>query len=220
MSANKRLALDPALLERLRRLAEARCGGADPAHDFLHVIRVAENARRIGEAEGTEADIAVAAAYLHELFNHPKGHPEAHRSGEVCAEHAKSALEMEGCPEECIEPICYAIRVHPFSLGIVPTTPEARVLQDADRLDAIGAIGAARCFATTATMGRPFYHPDDPFCRRREPDDKRWAVDHFFRKLLRIPGRMNTATGRAIAEERVRFLSVFLVQLEREIRGE
>lgn len=205
--------------ERLARVAERRCADAGPAHDFAHVLRVTANARRIGVAEGADLEIAVPAAILHELFNHAKGHPEAHRSGEICAEHAREVLAEEGFPSARVEPICEAIRVHPFSLGVVPATLEGRVLQDADRLDAIGAIGIARCFATCAEMQRPFYHPADPFCRAREPDDKQWGVDHFYRKLLRIPDGLHTSTARALAEERVQFLREFLAQLEREIVG-
>jgi len=91
------------------------------------------------------------------------------------------------------------------------------VLQDADRLDAIGAIGVARCFATCASMGGPLYAPEDPFCDGREPDDKAWGVDHFFRKLLRIPEHLSTPTGRAMAGERVAFLRAYLEQLRREV---
>ena len=86
----------------------------------------------------------------------------------------------------------------------MPETIEGKVLQDADRLDAIGAIGIARCFATCAEMRVPFYNPDDPFCGVREPDDKRWGLDHFYRKLLRIPDGLHTATARAIAKDRNR----------------
>ena len=146
---------DDDLLARLDRVAAARCIGIEPAHDYLHVRRVAESARRLAEAEGASRFIAVAAALLHELFNYPKGHPESHLSGEVCAEHAIAVLRREGCTEPAVTPIAYAIRVHPFSLGITPDTLEARVLQDADRLDSIGAIGIARCFATSADMKRP-----------------------------------------------------------------
>jgi uncharacterized protein len=91
------------------------------------------------------------------------------------------------------------------------------VLQDADRLDAIGAIGIARCLATCADMKRPFYAPDDPFCATRAPDDKQWGVDHFYRKLLRIGDGLHTATARALAGERAAFMRAFLEQLAREI---
>ena len=202
---------------RLAEIARARCGGAGPAHDYLHVTRVVASARRIATEEGADVAIATLAALLHELFNHPKGHPESHLSGDVCAAHAAAVLGDAGADARMIEPICYAIRVHPFSRGITPETLEAKVLQDADRLDAIGAIGIARCFATCAEMQRPFYDPEDPFCRKREPDDKLWGIDHFWKKLLRLGDALHTSTAKALADERMRFMRAYLDQLEREI---
>ena len=156
---------------------------------------VSETARRIGLVEGADLDVVVAAALLHELFNYPKGHPRSHLSGEVCAEQAVDVLRQNACPPHLIDPIRECVRVHAFSRGVVPETIEGKVLQDADRLDAIGAIGIARCFATCAEMAVPFYQPEDPFCRSREPDDKQWGIDHFYRKLLRIPDGLHTATA-------------------------
>jgi uncharacterized protein len=210
--------IDPLLL-RLHAVAAERCTGSEPAHDLLHVRRVAGMARTIARTEGADVRIAVAAALLHELFNYPKGHPESHRSGEVCADHAAAVLRAEGCGATFVDAVAYAIRVHPFSLGVRGETLEARVLQDADRLDAIGAIGVARCFATCAAMGRPLYAPEDPFCRERAPDDKMWGVDHFHHKLLRVPEHLHTATGKRMAAERAAFLELYLRQLEREISG-
>jgi uncharacterized protein len=204
-------------LRRLEAIAAERCAAAEPGHDLLHVLRVTANARRIAAAEGADMDIVLPAALLHELFNYPKDHPESHLSGDVCAAEAAKVLAAEGYPERQAEAICYCIRVHSFSRGILPETLEAKVLQDADRLDAIGAIGIARCFSTGAEMGRPFYDPADPFCERRAPDDKQWTLDHFYRKLLKIPATLHTETARALAGERVRFLEVFLAQLGREI---
>lgn len=207
------------LLTRLRAVAEERAKNAGPAHDFLHVLRVTENARRIGEAEGARLDIVIPAAMLHELFNYPKGHPESHRSGDVCAAHAEVVLRAAGCAPDLIEPICACIRDHAFSKGVLPRDLEGRVVQDADRLDAIGAIGIARCMATCSEMQRPFYESKDPFCRSREPDDKQWGIDHFYKKLLRIPDTLHTATARIIAAERAAAMHAFLAQLEREIGG-
>ena len=203
----------PGLLEETAR---ARCAD-DPAHDWLHVRRVVANARRIAESDGADVTVCVTAALLHELFNHPKGHPESHRSGEVCAEHARAVLREKGAPEDFIEAVGYAIAVHPFSLGVTPTTLEARVLQDADRLDAIGAVGLARCFATCASMRRPFYEESDPFCEGRAPDDKLWGVDHVYKKLLRLKDGMHTPTGRALAASRNEVIERFMSDLRAEI---
>lgn len=204
-------------LARLREAARLAAEGTEPAHDFLHVLRVTESARRIAAVEGADVMVAVPAALLHELFNYPKSHPQSHLSGEVCAEKALELLQREGWEPARAEAIAYAIRVHPFSRGIVPETLEAKVLQDADRLDSIGAIGIARLFASCAAMGRPFYEPNDPFCEARAPDDKAWGVDHFYRKLLKIPDVLNTAEGKRMAAERIAFVRAYLEQLGREI---
>jgi uncharacterized protein len=213
---------DPALdraLEALAPAVHAACEGADSAHDLLHVSRVTRAAATICESERGSPRVAITAAWLHELFNYPKGHPDAPRSGEVCAERAAALLREHRWPEDEVEAIRDAIAVHPYSLGVAPTSLEAKILQDADRLDAIGAIGVARCFATSASMGRPFYHPDDPWAEARPLDDKRWALDHFAVKLARIAEALHTPRARAIAEERARFLRMFTERLRAEIEG-
>src|SRR5262249_2541258 len=127
--------------ERLRADALSRIAGAEPAHDALHVARVMANARRSATVEGADVDVCVTAAMLHELFNYPKSHPESSRSGDVCAEHATALLREHGWDDLFIARVAYCIRVHSFSRGIMPETLEAKVLQDADRLDALGATG-------------------------------------------------------------------------------
>ena len=214
-SVREWLARHPSLCTAARAAAE----GADPAHDWQHVLRVAQSALRIASSEDADVDVAVTAALLHELFNLPKDHPESARSGEICAERAAELLRKEDFAAPRVEAVAYAIRVHGFSRGIVPETLEARVLQDADRLDAIGAIGIARCFATCASMRRPFHSTEDPFCEARSPDDLRFGVDHFYKKLLRIPEGLHTPTARRLAAERASFMHAFLAQLRREIEA-
>ena len=210
-------AFDAEWSARLASIAMRAMHGSDPAHDEAHVRRVTANARFLAEKEGGSVHIAVPAALLHELFNYPKDHPESHRSGELCAVRATAVLHEVSYPTAWIEPVAYCIRVHGFARGIVPETLEAKVLQDADRLDAIGAIGIARLFATCASMGRPFYRSDDPFCETREPDDRQWGVDHFYRKLLRIHESLHTPTARALGAERMTFMQTYLAQLRSEI---
>jgi uncharacterized protein len=195
----------------MRALVKERLAGRAPAHDYLHVCRVETLARRIAVAEGARVDVVVAAALLHELVNLPKDHPDSHRSGDLCAEEVLRVL----AGDPLADAVALCVRDHAFSKGAAPRTLEAAVLQDADRLDAIGAIGIARCFATTTEMMRPFYSPEDPFCRERVPDDKQWGIDHFYRKLLVI--EMNTATAREIAAERIAFMRAYLEQFAREI---
>jgi len=205
------------LLAELSEAAESACHGRGPAHDFSHVRRVVAAARSIAEAEGADLEVVTLAALLHELFNYPKDHPRSADSGRVCAERAGELLVGRGLDGRLIEEVCAAIRDHAYSQGAAPGSLASQVLQDADRLDAIGAIGVARWAATCAEMRRPFYHPGDPLCRRREADDKRWGLDHFHRKLLRIPEGLHTAAARSLAESRLCFLRRFLAQLEREL---
>ena len=103
-----------------------------------------------------------------------------------------------------------AIRDHSFSQNKTPSTLEGKILQDADRLDAIGAIGIARVFATGGSLKRPFYNIDDPFCKTRTPDDKTWTVDHFYQKLLKLESLMNTKSGKIEAKKRTKVLKEFL----------
>ncbi|MBL8600934.1 MAG: HD domain-containing protein [Myxococcales bacterium] len=208
--------LAPDFLDRLAARARARVG-LDAAHDWSHVARVAANADRLARSEGADRVLTVAAALCHELFNYPKGHPESHRSGERCGLEALALLTDMGCDAAFSAAVAEAIRTHPFSLGETPKTLEGKLLQDADRLDAIGAIGVARCFATTQAMGRPFYNPDDPFCEARDPDDKAWGLDHFYKKLLRLGPSLHSAAARQEAAHRTAYLLEFIEQLRREI---
>ncbi|MGZ5971094.1 MAG: HD domain-containing protein [Polyangiales bacterium] len=197
----------------LLALAEARCEGRPPAHDFDHVRRVVSLGRTIAREEGANVEVVVAAAALHELVNLPKHHPDSHRSGDLCAEEAARVLAEHPAREAIVA----CIRAHAFSKGAAPPTLEAAVMQDADRLDAIGAVGIARCFATSTEMGRPFFHPTDPFARDRGIDDKSWGLDHFFRKLLRIEEGLHTKTARRLAGPRVAAMKAYLGALEEEL---
>lgn len=222
--------VDPGLWSRLEAEARSLARDSEPAHDFFHVERVVTNALTIARGEGLGADVtagAATAALLHELFTLPKNHPDSARAGDTCAARARELLEREGvgagtgagARAPLVDAVCAAIRDHSFSKGVVPDAPVSRVLQDADRLDAVGAIGLARMWATCADMKRPFYAPDDPFCASRAPDDKLWGLDHVFKKLVAIPDRLHTATARAMAVERVAFLNVYVDQLRKEIGG-
>ncbi|NMC71409.1 MAG: HD domain-containing protein [Myxococcales bacterium] len=212
--------IESSVLERLRRVALDRAAANGPAHDDGHVRRVAALAARIAAAEGIRTDLAVAAALLHELVHVSKSSPDRARAGDLAAEAAARLLAEHGVAAEDVRTVVEAIRDHSFSKGAAPTSPVAAVLQDADRLDALGAVGIARCFATTGELRRPLAHPDDPFCRGREPDDARWAVDHFFRKLLRLEAGLHTAAARKLARPRVATMRAFLEALAAELGTE
>jgi uncharacterized protein len=191
--------------------------GADPAHDFSHVLRVYRNARIIGREEGADMRVLLWAALLHDAGSEKKDGALRGESEDRGKKSAEAFLKAVGLEEAAREKVQYAVDVHRFSRGIVPVTLEARVLQDADRLDAIGAIGIARVFLTGGSLGREFYHPDDPFCRTREPDDGKWNLDHFYRKLLKLESGMHTESGKMMAAKRTAVLNRYLQDLEAEI---
>ena len=186
-------------------------GAADPAHDLLHLERVVATAKRIAAAEG--ADLRVVL---------PKDDPRRAQAPRLAAVEACAYLKAIGyaaalADASLLDAIGHAIEAHSFSANIAPRTLEAKVVQDADRLDGIGAIGIARCFACAGTMNRPFYSTTDPFCTTREPDDALFTIDHFYAKLFKTAASMQTAAGRAEAEKRVEVMKRYLRELGEEI---
>lgn len=204
---------------RLKRLSTSLAklpGDGDAAHDRSHVLRVALSTCQIlGEPESCAE--AIASALLHDLVNVPKNHPDRARASELSAEAARPLLTEAGFAANSIDRIATAIRQHSFSRGEKPTEALAMALQDADRLEALGAIGIMRVFSTGARMGTAYFHADDPWAKNRSLDDSRFSVDHFFTKLLALPATMNTERGRAEAQARARALEDFLANLEHEL---
>lgn len=190
----------------------------DPAHDLSHLHRVANGALEFAPAE--PADHVVAAALLHDIVNVPKDSPLRSQASQLSADKAARILEEAGFEAAEIEGIREAIRDHSFSRGAVPRTPLGKALQDADRLEAIGAIGVLRCAAVGMRMGASFFDPNDPFAQARELDDRKYSVDHFFTKLLKLVHSFQTEEGRLEAERRTRFMRDFLKQLGHELGRE
>ena len=192
---------------------------SDVAHDRGHVLRVLSNAREIAAGEGVEVGaVLTAAAILHDIVALPKTHPERARASVLSSRKAWSLVRDMGFSREESDAVAHAVAAHSFSGEIEPQTAEARILRDADRLDALGAVGIARCFAVSGGLGRTLWHPDDPFAEARDLDDGRYALDHFATKLLRLGDDMATATGRRLAEARTEVLRRYLDDLAREIR--
>jgi uncharacterized protein len=203
-------------LKKLREEVKKRLEN-DSAHDFVHVMRVLKNATMIAKKEKADIGIVTAAVLLHDLVTYPKSDRRSKNSALKSAEESKKILKKHGFNQGEIEIISDAIRDHSFSRGTIPQTLEAKILQDADRLDALGAIGIARTFAVGGSENRPFYNDKDPFCKRRSPDDKSWTVDHFYKKLLLLEEAMNTKTGRIEAGKRMKIIKKFLNELKKEI---
>lgn len=191
----------------------------DAAHDLAHIQRVVANAWRLNQAETGEWAIVLPAAWLHDCVNVAKDSPQRPYASRLAADTAVAFLGQIDYPAHWLPAIHHAIAAHSFSAGIAPQTLEAQIVQDADRLDAIGAIGIARCFALGGSMGRPLYHPVDPFCQQRPADDALSNLDHFYTKLLTLAATMQTASGRAEAHGRTQFIRQFLAQLQNELEA-
>jgi uncharacterized protein len=188
----------------------------DPGHDLHHCLRVALWTVRLGGAE-VDWRRAVAAALLHDIVNLPKDSPDRARASELSAEQARRLLPCLGFDAEAVDDIACAVRDHSFSRGAVPEAPLGRALQDADRLEALGALGLCRTISTGTRMGARYFHPDDPWATSRPLNDRAYSVDHFFTKLLRLPGSMLTEAGKAEAQRRVALLHAFLDHLSDEL---
>lgn len=184
---------------------------------MLHVSRVVSNARAIAARESANPFITEAAAWLHDTVQRPKGGGPPGASAQRSAADARAFLNTLGVQANEVNAIAHAIEAHSFSGGLKPRTIEAAVLQDADRLDALGAIGLARLWAVAGTLGSSLYHPSDPAGSSRPLDDRAYGLDHIPTKLLRLPGLMNTRAGRQMATERAAFVRAFHAAFLREI---
>ena len=188
---------------RLAAMAEGISVG-DGAHDSAHLERVWRNAQAL-LAQHPEADalVVMAACYLHDLVNLPKNDPDRAQASTRSAQLARHQLAWMNFPPERLDAVAHAIAAHSFSANIPAETLEAKIVQDADRLDGLGAVGLARMFYIAGRMGSGLAHPEDPLGLEREFDDRRYALDHIMVKLAKLPGMMQTRGGRALAEERL-----------------
>ena len=196
---------------KLRLIALATEGSQDDgAHDINHLNRVWKTAQKL-LAHHPQADpmVVQAACYLHDIVNLPKNHPERTQASRWAARLACEKLAQAGFPPDKLEAVRHAIEAHSFSAGITPLTVEAMIVQDADRLDALGAVGLARLFYTAGRMGSAFAHPTDPLAEQRELDDHAYALDHIELKLAKLPSSMHTAAGRKLGEAQLEWLQAF-----------
>jgi len=193
-------------------------GEMDGAHDLGHLRRVWRQAQVIARAEGgADATVLCVAAFLHDLVNLPKSHPDRASASRRSADAAVEWLADQGFSVAKLPSVHHAIAAHSFSARIPPTTPEARILQDADRLEALGAIGLARMFHVAGAGGKALFDAGDPMALDRPLDDRAFALDHLQVKLFGLVETMQTATGRALAEERAEWMASFRTRLLTEI---
>ena len=189
----------------------------DSAHDFDHIMRVFKNAQNICKKENANEKLVLSAVLLHDIVSYPKSDKHSKLSSIQSAIKSKKILQKFNFSKKEIQIISDAIRDHSFSRNKIPVTIEGKILQDADRLDALGAIGIARVFAVSGSEKRPFYNITDPFCKNRAPNDQIWTLDHFYCKLLKLESLMNTKTGKIEAKKRTKIMKRFLDELKKEI---
>ena len=200
-------------IESLKIIAKSKLATNDPAHDFEHVMRVYRNAERICKNENGNKKLILSAVLLHDIMKIKNRKDSALKSAKL----SKKILKENQFLDNEISIISDAIKEHSFSKNKIPTTIEGKIIQDADRLDAIGAIGLARVFSFSGSNNRPFYDPNDPFSENRVVNDDKWALDHFYEKLLTLEKKMNTKTGKSLAKKRTKILRDFLKELKNEI---
>ena len=193
----------------------------DGGHDWGHLGRVFMNARNLCQVEARGQDetwlIVATAALFHDVVNLPKNSPERHLASTYAAKHAADWLKAHTpLDDDTIDAVSEAIRCHSFSSGFVAESLPAQIVSDADRLDALGAIGIARTFFVGGVLDRPLFHPTDPLAEERQADDGVWSVDHFFIKLLELPGKMYTNAGLEEGSRRADYMREFLTRLKQE----
>jgi uncharacterized protein len=216
--------------------ARAWYPSSDPVHGFEHVVRVYNLAERLAKDEGADWEIVRAAVLLHDvegaaqnetLAGEKKGLSQKTNTRQehhiFSADFARQVLTEEGWPEERIQAVVHAIRAHRFrDEQEKPHTLEAKILFDADKLDAIGAIGVARAVAFAARSGQPvFARASQRFIEtgEREPGEPHSAYHEYLFKLRHLLERMHTSSAREIATERHQYMAQFFSRLGQEIEG-
>ena len=170
-------------IESLKKIAKSKLGKNDPAHDFEHVMRVYRNAQIISKNENGNEKLILSAVLLHDIIKIKNRKKSALKSAKL----SEIILKENSFLDDEIKIISDAIKEHSFSKGKIPSTIEGKILQDADRLDAIGAIGLARVFSFSGSNNRPFYDPKDPFSKNRNLNDNKWTLDPVSYTHLTLP---------------------------------
>ncbi len=195
----------------------------DLAHDTLHIQRVYQWARRIAVSIGVDEDLAGATALIHDIVNIPKESQLRSEGSILSAKMGADILPQVGYHSDEVLEIVEAVRTCSWSRGLEPTSLLGQVLQDADRLDAIGAIGVARNIACAQAMRSrgnegAFYSAEDPLgVHGRTYNDKQYAIDHYEVKLLRLIDGFHSDIAKKEAQRRHTFLRLFLKQLYQDI---
>ncbi len=204
---------DDPVLVRVLELSRAKAGH-DPAHDLNHFLRVASLSLKLSKSYSLNPRLVICAALLHDVVNLQKNEPNSKLASQLSSDLARNFLTdiKFGSELEILE-IASAIATHSFSSGLTPDSNLGGCLQDSDRLDALGSIGLLRLISVGAQIGSVLYDSNDPWAERRPLDDKKYMLDHFFVKLIKVIETMNTLEGRAEGIKRVEFMWDFFKKM-------
>lgn len=189
-------------------------------HDFFHSMRVYRTAMKIAEAEHADMQVVALAALLHDVDDRKLSPMTAEKK-----ENAARFMRSQNVPESEIRQVCQIIDEVSFkgTDSVRPSTPEGKCVQDADRLDALGAIGIARTFAYGGSHNRTIYDPELPprtaMNQAQYYSSKSTSLNHFYEKLFLLEGMMNTETGKAIARKRTQYMQQFVDEFLNEWDG-
>jgi len=211
--------MDEDFYDELREKVKKGFEGGDGSHDFGHVSRVYNNALLLSQDEPVDFDVVRISALLHDIAR------PLEESKNIChaEEGAKMAIEIlgeMGVPQDKILKIASAIATHRYSKHLKPESKEAEILQDADRLDALGAITIARIFTYGGKKNRLLYGPN--FLSKKVSGEKNTysSLNHFYDKIFKLkPEGFHTAKAREIAKGRYDFVKQFVDRFEKELEG-
>ena len=215
--------MTPPIIDKTCRFVEEKLAGEGSGHDWWHIYRVWNLAKNIAGKEGANLMVVELSALLHDIadwkFN----------NGDEAAGPEKAAnwLIQNDADQKLIDAVCEIISTLSYKGAAVATpmrTIEGKVVQDADRLDAIGAMGIARTFAYGGNKNRLIYHPDEPPVMHQSFEDYKkntgHTINHFYEKLLLLKDRMNTQSAKKLAEKRHLFMEDYLDQFFKEWNGD
>lgn len=225
--------MDPMLFPRYwtnlleATLEEYEKNSSDGSHDTFHFKRVQfkachifmmlfrDNREKLTQTDDLSLGVIICAGLLHDIENVPKNSPNRSLASKLSAEKATKILypllnDKIGDVDTFISRVRHAIEAHSFSAGIPPTTIEAKVIQDSDRLESLGVIGCVRCFYIGHMCGREPYNKEDPLAKNRDLDDSKFSLDHFNIKVCQLPGLMNTEFGKERGKQLFEFIEQFI----------
>lgn len=206
-------------IQQLKILVQPYYPSTDPAHNWNHILRVTTLAEKLALEEKANVDIVKAASLCHDLINVPKSDPRRSEASTLSAKEALPLLKSVGFDHNEIPIIQKSIITHSYSKNMKPTSLEGAIVQDADRLDALGAIGILRCASVSTHFQSDYFDPEDFWGEGRELNDQKFMVDHYQTKLFKLIETMNTQSAKNEAAKRMEFMKLFLSTLHSEVQS-